>query len=59
VNAFLAREIPFTGIIRAVERALEAYSGAADTLEAILEADRWARALVKENAARSGRLNAT
>ena len=59
VNAFLAREIPFTGIIRAVERALEAYTGAGDTLEDILEADRWARALVKENAARSGRLNAT
>jgi len=59
VNAFLAREIPFTGIIRAVERALEAFSGGGDTLEEILEADRWARSLVKETAARSGRLKRT
>lgn len=59
VNAFLAREIPFSGIIRSVERALAAYSGGGDSLEAILEADRWARDYVKDNAIHSGRLNPT
>ena len=49
VNAFLAREIPFTGIIRAVEGALEAFPGGGDTLEDILEADRWAREYVRMN----------
>jgi 1-deoxy-D-xylulose-5-phosphate reductoisomerase len=47
VNAFLAREIPFTHIIQAVERALEAFPGGGDSLEDILEADRWAREFVK------------
>jgi len=47
VNAFLAREIPFTGIIRTVEGALGAFPGGGDSLEAILEADRWAREYVR------------
>jgi 1-deoxy-D-xylulose-5-phosphate reductoisomerase len=55
VSAFLAGEIPFSGIVRAVERALDAFPGAGDTLEAILEADRWARVFVKE---KSGKLTA-
>jgi 1-deoxy-D-xylulose-5-phosphate reductoisomerase len=49
VNAFLAREIPFTRIIQTVERALEAFPGGGDGLEDILEADRWARAYVRMN----------
>lgn len=48
VNAFLAREIPFTGIVRAVERALSAFAGCGGSLEEILEADRWARAYVRQ-----------
>ncbi|MGA7911378.1 MAG: 1-deoxy-D-xylulose-5-phosphate reductoisomerase, partial [Candidatus Dormiibacterota bacterium] len=51
VKAFLASEIPFSGIVRMVGRALEAYSGGGDTMEDILEADRWARGYVKENEA--------
>src|SRR5437660_3877465 len=48
VNAFLAGEIPFSGIIRTVERTLEAFPGGGEDLEAILEAERWSRAYVKE-----------
>jgi len=55
VNAFLAGGIPFSGIVRTVERALAAFGGGQDTLQEILEADRWARAFVKGN---SGRLEA-
>ena len=51
VKAFLAGEIPFSGIVRMVERALDAFSGGGETMEAILEADRWARGYVKENGA--------
>src|SRR5712692_9441465 len=47
VNAFLARRIPFTRIIQTVERALEAFPGGGDSLEDILEADRWAREYVR------------
>ena len=47
VAAFLAHEIPFTGIFRAVERALEAFPGGGDSLPDILEADRWAREYVR------------
>jgi 1-deoxy-D-xylulose-5-phosphate reductoisomerase len=47
VNAFLAREIPFSGIIRTVEGALDAFPGGGDRLEDILEADRWAREFVR------------
>jgi 1-deoxy-D-xylulose-5-phosphate reductoisomerase len=53
VSAFLAREIPFSGIVRTVERALDAFQGGGDTLQDILEADRWAREYVKDT---SGRL---
>jgi 1-deoxy-D-xylulose-5-phosphate reductoisomerase len=53
VNAFLAGAIPFSGIVRIVSRALDAFVGAGDSLQEILEADRWAREYVKVN---SGRL---
>jgi 1-deoxy-D-xylulose-5-phosphate reductoisomerase len=55
VNAFLAGAIPFSGIVRTVERALEAFPGAGESLHEILEADGWAREYVKVN---SGRLKA-
>ena len=48
VNAFLAREIPFSAIIPTVERTLAAFAGSGASLPEILEADRWARAEVKE-----------
>jgi 1-deoxy-D-xylulose-5-phosphate reductoisomerase len=47
VSGFLAGEIPFGGIVPAVERALAAFSGGGDTLQDILEADRWAREYVQ------------
>ncbi|HEV2029345.1 MAG TPA: 1-deoxy-D-xylulose-5-phosphate reductoisomerase [Candidatus Dormibacteraeota bacterium] len=53
VGAFLAGELPFSGIVRAVEHALAAFRGGGDTLQDILEADRWAREYVKDT---SGRL---
>jgi 1-deoxy-D-xylulose-5-phosphate reductoisomerase len=53
VNAFLAGAIPFSGIVRTVQRALEAFPGAGESLQEILDADRWAREYVKAN---SGRL---
>jgi 1-deoxy-D-xylulose-5-phosphate reductoisomerase len=60
VRAFLAGEIPFSGIVRAVERALDAFPGGGgelqETLEDILEADRWAREYVKGSGAHSGKL---
>src|SRR5437899_5304616 len=49
VNAFVAGDIPFSGIIRVVERVLSAFPGGGGTLDEILEADRWARAYIKEN----------
>jgi 1-deoxy-D-xylulose-5-phosphate reductoisomerase len=48
VNAFLANEIPFSGIVRAVERTLNAFSGCSGTLDEILEADRWARGFARQ-----------
>jgi 1-deoxy-D-xylulose-5-phosphate reductoisomerase len=48
VNAFLAGEIPFSGIVKAVDRALGAFSGCGDTLAEVLEADRWARSYVRD-----------
>jgi 1-deoxy-D-xylulose-5-phosphate reductoisomerase len=48
VNAFLAREIPFSGIVKAVDRALGAFPGCGDTLVEILDADRWARSYVRD-----------
>src|SRR6184192_848912 len=56
VNAFVARDIPFSGIIRVVERALSAFPGCGGTLDEILEADRWARAYIRNE---SGSLRAT
>jgi 1-deoxy-D-xylulose-5-phosphate reductoisomerase len=55
VNAFLDRGMPFGGIIRTVERALGAFPGGGETLQDILEADRWAREYVKS---KSGSLKA-
>jgi 1-deoxy-D-xylulose-5-phosphate reductoisomerase len=55
VNAFLAEDLPFSGIVRTVERALHAFPGGGDSLQDILEADRWAREYVK---IKSGRLKA-
>jgi len=48
VNAFLAREIPFSGIVKAVEGALGAFPGCGDALGEILDADRWARSYVRD-----------
>jgi 1-deoxy-D-xylulose-5-phosphate reductoisomerase len=55
VNAFLEGTIPFSGIVRTVARALEAFPGGRDSMQGILEADRWARDYVKAN---SGSLKA-
>ena len=48
VNAFLAHEIPFSAIVRTVERALSDFPGCEGSLEEILEADRWARGYVRQ-----------
>jgi 1-deoxy-D-xylulose-5-phosphate reductoisomerase len=53
VMGFLAREIPFSGIVGSVEGALHAFDGGGDSLPEILEADRWARAYVREKSGRS------
>ena len=55
VNAFLAGRLPFSGIVSSVEEALAAFPGGGETMQEILEADRWAREYVK---AISGRLKA-
>ncbi len=55
VNAFLDHQIPFSGIIRTVERTLDAFPGGGESLQDILEADRWAREYVSIF---SGRLKA-
>jgi 1-deoxy-D-xylulose-5-phosphate reductoisomerase len=57
VTAFLAGEIPFSGIVPAVERALDAFPGGGDTLQDILEADRWAREHVRGSAWRKSSVN--
>ena len=46
VKAFLAGDLPFAGIIRAVAAALDAFPGGGDSLEEVLEADRWGRDFV-------------
>jgi 1-deoxy-D-xylulose-5-phosphate reductoisomerase len=56
VKSFLAREIPFSAILRSVERALEAFPGCGDTLDDMLLADRWTRDWI---AASSGSLRPT
>jgi 1-deoxy-D-xylulose-5-phosphate reductoisomerase len=54
VSAFLAGEMPFSGIVRTVERALEAFPGGGSTLQEILDADRWAREYVKDTSGKLG-----
>jgi 1-deoxy-D-xylulose-5-phosphate reductoisomerase len=54
VTAFLAGEMPFSGIVRTVERVLEAFPGGGNTLQEILEADRWAREYVKDTSGKLG-----
>ena len=56
VRAFLAGDLPFSGIVRAVERALEAFQGCGDTLDEILAADRWTRDWIRDS---SGSLRAS
>jgi 1-deoxy-D-xylulose-5-phosphate reductoisomerase len=62
VNGFLAGRLAFSSIIPTVERALDAFKGGGDTLEGVLEADRWARGFVAAGQAEpehfSGRLKA-
>jgi 1-deoxy-D-xylulose-5-phosphate reductoisomerase len=48
VKAFLDGRLPFAGIVRTVERVLGAFQGSGGSLEDILEADRWARAEIRE-----------
>ena len=48
VNAFLDGRLPFAGIVRTVERVLGAFQGSGGSLDEILEADRWARAEIRE-----------
>jgi 1-deoxy-D-xylulose-5-phosphate reductoisomerase len=50
VAAFLAGQIPFTGIPSLIEAALDARKShsAADSINAILEADSWARAFARD-----------
>ena len=48
VNLFLERRLPFSGIVRAVQSALVAFPGGGETLEEILEADRWARGYIRK-----------
>jgi 1-deoxy-D-xylulose-5-phosphate reductoisomerase len=57
VSAFLAGEIPFSGIVRAVGGALVAFPGGGDTLQDILEADRWAREYVQRSTWRRSSVN--
>jgi 1-deoxy-D-xylulose-5-phosphate reductoisomerase len=54
VNAFLAGDAPFSAIIHTVDQALAAFPGSGETLQEILEADRWAREYVKANSGRLG-----
>lgn len=54
VAAFLRGDLPFTGIPRLIEATLGAYSGTtAVSVEAIEEADRWARGYAREFIVRS------
>ena len=49
VHAFLEHRISFTDLPRIIERVLESHSPAAtETVEAVLEADRWARAVASK-----------
>ena len=49
VEAFLRGRLPFTGIVDCVRRVLDRHQvGPADTVAAVLEADRWARGQARE-----------
>jgi 1-deoxy-D-xylulose-5-phosphate reductoisomerase len=53
VAAFLRGDLPFTGIPRLIEAAMDAYAGSQEvTLEAIEEVDRWARIEARDLVAR-------
>jgi 1-deoxy-D-xylulose-5-phosphate reductoisomerase len=47
VRAFLDHEIVFGGIVASVEHALEAFPGSSDSLDDVLEADRWTRDYIR------------
>lgn len=49
VSAFLDEEIEFSRIPLLVDRALSAHDGAGESLEQLLEADRWARSFTRES----------
>ena len=54
VEAFLKREIPFTDIPNLIRSALDAHSGkAGSSLDAVIEADRWARDFARRWVGRS------
>ena len=56
VKAFLAGDLPFSGIVRTVERALGAFEGCGETLDEMLAADRWTRDWIRDS---SGSLRAS
>jgi 1-deoxy-D-xylulose-5-phosphate reductoisomerase len=56
VAAFLEGALPFTAIPEVIERTLDSHEGGpANDLEAVLEADRWARATARQLAAGAAR----
>jgi len=55
VNSFLAGELPFSGILPAIQRALDAFPGCGESLEDILEADRWTRDYLRNKSGTVGR----
>ncbi len=55
VNSFLAHKLPFSGILPAIQRALDAFPGCGDSLEEILEADRWTRDYLSHKSGTVGR----
>jgi 1-deoxy-D-xylulose-5-phosphate reductoisomerase len=54
VSAFLGGEIPFSGIVRTVDQALGAFPGGGESLQDILDADRWAREYVRDKSGKLG-----
>src|SRR5438093_2037815 len=55
VNSFLAGELPFSRILPAIQRALDAFPGCRESLEDILEADRWTRDYLRNKSGTVGR----
>jgi 1-deoxy-D-xylulose-5-phosphate reductoisomerase len=47
VKGFLGHEIPFSGIVEGVRAALDAFPGSSDSLDDVLEADRWTRDYIR------------